>query len=603
MTIRIQLKLHELMAKEIFTHINRKVRDLLNDVSSGRIGLPDLQRPFVWKDSKVRNLLDSMLKGFPIGYIMLWESPTDYDNKSQIGIEDKDFSQPRDLVIDGQQRLTALLAAINGVKIKDVDYKERNIKISFNPLTREFAVWSQAYEKSAEWISSINLAFDAAAQHNEARFRRSFIKNLNEIRERNQQPLLTDDEEIRIEENLRDLLYLIDYQLPTLEVSAVASEEDVAEIFVRVNSGGQKLTEKNFIETLLSVYDNEIHKRINEFCRNSRIPKDGTSFNHIIEVDPVHLIRATVGLAFRRARLRYAYMLLRGKDLDTQKTSSETQAANLAAFREALAIVTDINNWHTFMNIMAGAGYLRKSLVSSDNAVVFSYMFYLIGKTQFGVKTMELRKIMTRWVFMSTITGYFTDSPESTVERILTDMRTLSTQDDFINLLDREIKNNFTEDYFNSNLIRNLVTSSTGSPIWKGYLAALNVLHHSVLFSTIPTVAFLTPGTSGTKSAIDVHHIFPKKYLEKLGITEDRERNQIANYTYLDYQTNIDISDDDPEHYSTKQRLRIGDDVYFSTLAQNAIPENFEKLDYNTFLDSRRRLMAGIIRKAYNHLS
>lgn len=382
---------------EIFTPINRKIGELLTDVASGRIGLPDLQRPFVWKDTKVRNLLDSMLKGFPIGYIMLWESPTDFENKSQIGSNDKSYQQPRDLVIDGQQRLTALLAAIRGIKIKDVDYKERNIRISFNPLTREFAVWSQAYDRSAEWISAISTVFEAAAEHNESRYRRDYIKNLNESRRRNQQTLLSDEEEIRIEDNLKDLLDLEKYHLPTLEVRAVASEEDVSEIFVRVNSGGQKLNENNFIETLLSVYDNEIHKRINEFCKDSRIPKDHTAFNHIIEVDPVHLIRATVGLAFHRARLRYAYMLLRGKDLETQKTSTKTQEENLAKFRDALNVVTNLNNWHTFMNIMANAGYLRSSLVSSQNAVIFSYLLYLIGKTQFNVKPLELRKIMSRW--------------------------------------------------------------------------------------------------------------------------------------------------------------------------------------------------------------
>lgn len=591
------------MAKEIFTHINRKVGELLSDVSSGRIGLPDLQRPFVWNDSKVRNLLDSMLKGFPIGYIMLWESPNDFENKSHIGINNKDFAQPRDLVIDGQQRLTALLAAIKGVKVKDSDYKERNIKISFNPLTREFAVWSQAYERSAEWISAVSTAFEAAERREETKFRRAFIKNINEARDRNQQFLLSEDEEISIEENLSDLLDLIYYQLPTLEVRAIASEEDVAEIFVRVNSGGQKLTEKNFIETLLSVYDNDIHKRINTFCRDSRIPKDNTSFNHIIEADPVHLIRSAVGLAFRRARLSYAYKLLRGRNLETKKTTQETQAENLRLFREALDVVMNLNNWHTFMNIMAGAGYLRRSLVSSQNAVVFSYMFYLIGKTQFNVKPLELRKIMTRWVFMATITGYFTDSPESTVESILNDMRGLSSPQDFISLLDREIKTSFTDDYFNSNLLRELVTSSTVSPIWKGYLAALNVLHHNVLFSTIPTVAFLMPGTNGMKSSLDVHHIFPKNYLAKMGYDNDRDRNQIANYTYLDYQTNIDISDDAPLIYSTRQRKRLGEEAYALSLEQNAIPLGFENMTYEIFLDKRRKLMAKIIRKAYNFLS
>ena len=591
------------MAKEIFTHINRKVGELLSDVSSGRIGLPDLQRPFVWSDSKVRNLLDSMLKGFPIGYIMLWESPSDFENKSQIGTNNKDYTHPRDLVIDGQQRLTALLAAIKGIKVKDSDYKERNIKISFNPLTREFAVWSQAYERSPEWISVVSSAFESAERHEETKFRRAFIKSINEARERNQQPILSDDEEISIEENLKDLLDLVYYQLPTLEVRAAASEEDVAEIFVRVNSGGQKLTEKNFIETLLSVYDNDIHKRINEFCRDSRVPKDNTSFNHIIEVDPVHLIRAAVGLAFRRARLSYAYKLLRGRDLETKKTTQETQAENLKLFREALGVEMNLNNWHTFMNIMAGAGYLRKSLISSQNAVIFSYMFYLIGKTQFNVKPMELREIMTRWVFMATITGYFTDSPESTVESILTDMRGLSSSDDFISLLNREIKNGFTDDYFNSNLRRELVTSSTVSPIWKGYLAALNVLHYNVLFSTVPTVAFLTPGTSGLKSALDIHHIFPKNYLAKNGYDDDRDRNQIANYTYLDYQTNIDISDAAPSVYAPKQREKLGEEAYLSSLEQNAIPVGFEAMPYDTFLEERRKLMANIIHKAYNFLS
>lgn len=147
-----------------------------------------------------------------------------------------------------------------------------------------------------------------------------------------------------------------------------------------MNSGGQKLTEKNFIETLLAVYDNEIHDKINDFCRTSRIPEAGTSYNHILEVNPVHLIRATVGIAFKRARLKYAYMLLRGKDLQTGQFAEEIRTDNLLKFREALTLVVNLNHWHAFMNIVAEAGYLNGSLVSSENAIVFSYMLYLIGK-------------------------------------------------------------------------------------------------------------------------------------------------------------------------------------------------------------------------------
>ena len=104
------------MGKELFKNIPSKVGDLVKDVRNGRIGLPDLQRPFVWRDNKVRELFDSMLKGYPIGYIMLWESPVDYESKkSTIGDNSKTYEEPKELVIDGQQRLTALVAAMFAV--------------------------------------------------------------------------------------------------------------------------------------------------------------------------------------------------------------------------------------------------------------------------------------------------------------------------------------------------------------------------------------------------------------------------------------------------------------------------------------------------------
>ncbi|EFZ36599.1 hypothetical protein HMPREF0663_11512 [Hoylesella oralis ATCC 33269] len=591
------------MAKELFIPINRRIGDLLTDVQMGRIGLPDLQRPFVWKDNKVRELLDSMLKGFPIGFVMLWESPADFENKRQIGSNDKAFSVPRDLIIDGQQRLTALLAAIKGVKIKDVNYRERNIRISYHPLKHEFAVWSQAYERSQEWISSISDVFAAKDNNTITKLRRAYIKQVNERRLRDGLTELTDDEEIRIEDSINDLLNLADYTLPTLEIKAAASEEDVADIFVRVNSGGQKLTEKNFIETLLSVYDNELYKQINDFCRDSRIAKERTSYNHIIEVDPVHIIRATVGLAFKRARLRYAYMLLRGKDLKTGKSSEETQTKNLYAFRNSLPLVMNLNLWHAFMNIVADAGYLKSTLISSDNAIIFSYMLYLIGKLEYKVESVRLNKLMRKWVFMATIRGYYTDSPESTVERQFADLRSVTTANDFVSFLENEISNNFTDDYFKYNLINDLETSSVTSPIWYGYVASLNVLNYPMLFSTTPTSKYFITGASGPKASIDIHHIFPKHYLATIGIEDDRDRNQIANYTYLDYSTNIDISDNPPATYVGSYRSRLGEESYKTACEQNALPENFETLAYRDFLIERRKLMAQTIRKAYDKLS
>lgn len=591
------------MGKELFDNIPSKVADLLNDVKNGRIGLPDLQRPFVWKDNKVRELLDSMMKGYPIGYIMLWSSPVDYTNTAHIGKNEKVYKQPDDLVIDGQQRLTALLAAMYGVPIKDKNYAERRIRISFNPLTREFAVWTQAYERDTEWISEISSVFAADKEHTISKFRKAYIRTANEGRLKNERPELTEEEEDAVEENINDLLNLGIYSLPTLKINSKADEEDVADIFVRVNSGGQNLTEKNFIETLIAVYDNGVYVKINKFCSESRIPANGTSYNQILQVDPSHLIRVAVGVGFKRARLRYAYMLLRGKNLKTGEITQNVREDNLAIFKDSLDMATNLNNWHAFMNVFVSAGYLKGSLVASSNAVVFSYVLYLIGKFEYKVSSVELQKIVRKWIFMSTITGFYTVSTETKVEKQFADLRDIHTANEFVEYLDSEISNRFTDDYFKYTLPSELNSSSATSPAWYGYVAAINVLGTPMLFSTTPLSQYFALGSSGDKSSVDKHHIFPKHYLETIGYDNDRDRNQIANFTYLDYSTNIDISDAPPEEYVNRYREKLGNEGYKLACAQNALPENFEKLTYPEFLKRRRILMAQIIKKAYIKLN
>lgn len=590
------------MGNERYQILQHKVAEIISDVKNGRIGLPDLQRPFVWQDNKVRDLLDSMFRGFPIGYIMLWESPEDYDRTSHIGKNDKDYNAPRDLVIDGQQRLTALLAAFEGIEVKDKNFEPHNIKISFNPLTGDFKVWSQAYEKSVEYVSAICDVFAADREHEVAKFRKHYIKTVNDSRDKNRQPQLTEDEENTVEENIKTLLDLKNYLLPTLRISSKASEEDVAEIFVRVNSGGQDLGEKDFIATLLAVFDNDVHEKINRFCESSRIPKDKTAYNHIIQVDPSHLIRVTVGLGFHRGRLKYAYQLLRGKDLKTGMIAEDTRDNNLKTFKECLDIATNLNNWHAYLNLFSQAGYITGDFVAANNVVVFCYVMYLIGKYEYKVKTTELNRIITKWIYMTTVTSFYSGSTESDVERMFADLRDVKTADEYVKYLDDFINGRFTDDYFNVTLPTQLITSKTTSPAWFGYIAAINVLGSPMLFSTSILSKYLVPGASGTKNAIDRHHIFPKNYLKENGYANDRDQNQVANYTYLDYATNIDISDRPPMEYVGEYRVKLGEEGYKRTCEENALPQDFEKMDYLQFLEARRKLMATIIRKGYERL-
>lgn len=311
----------------------------------------------------------------------------------------------------------------------------------------------------------------------------------------------------------------------------------------------------------------------------------------------------TVGIGFKRARLRYAYMLLRGKDLRTGEITAQTRETNLAIFKKSLDIVTNLNNWHNFLNLFPSAGYINKSMIASTNAVVFSYVLYLIGKYEYKVPSLELQKIIRKWIFMSTITGFYTGSTESEVEKQFADLRSVNNAGDFVAYLDQSISTRFTEDYFVKTLPNDLNNSASISPAWFGYIASINVLGTPTLFGTTPQAHYFTIGTSGDKKSIDKHHIFPKAYLAKIGFTNDRDRNQIANFTYLDYSTNIDISDDPPSEYVARYKEKLGSEAYRQTCAQNALPEGFENMEYTDFLARRRILMANIIRKAFAEIS
>lgn len=598
------------MSNPMFQPFTSKVSDLLRDIETGEIALPDLQRPFVWKDTQVQQLLDSMNKGFPIGYVMLWHFPDNYSPASRSTSVGQKGSHPvRSLLIDGQQRLTALLSALDSVTVKDKDYRDRRIRISYSPLAKaddgrpigQFKVWTNATEKDPEWISDISVLFRNPP--NVFSFGRNYIAAVNASREKKNLPPLTEAEEDRVNSNILNLLGLRNYDLPTVAINNNASEEDVAEIFVRVNSGGQKLNETNFIETLLAVYDNDVHHKISEFCEAACLPQDKSAYNLIIKPEPAHLIRAAVAVGFDRARLKYAYMLMRGRDLKTGVTSKETQAENLEKFRNAMEQVTNLNNWHAFLNLFPAAGYLNDTLVTAENAVVYSYALYLIGKYKFKVPELQLRRAMTRYIFTVTVNSTYSGSSETIFEGQLNDLKERKAADDFLTYLDEFIATRLTESYFTVTLPAELRTSKTTSPTWCAFVASQNVLGAQVWLSTTPLLSLLNVGSSGTKRAYDKHHIFPKNYLKSIGIKKEVDYNQIANYIFLDYQTNIDILDQAPAEYAPHFRQKLGEDAFRRSCEINAVPPDFETLSYEDFLKARRELMAKTIRAAFEKLS
>ena len=381
-----------------------------------------------------------MLKGYPIGYVMLWEPPADdVSKKSQIGDNDKVYAVPKELVIDGQQRLTALLAVFYGVEVRDGSFGSRPIRIAYNPVTAEFKVADASTDRDPRFVSCVSDVFGANRENAFSSYRRAFIKALNESNVKKGEPELYDPAEDAIERGLTALLGLERYLLPVLRITADADEETVSDIFVRVNSQGQALKQDDFIMTLLSVYEPAMRERIERFCADSRIPMGGTSYNQLIAVSPTSVIRTAVAVGFKRGRLRYAYQILRGKDLKTKETSAQTRAENFERFGVALDQVLDLNNWHSFINLLGEAGYVAPSQISSANALFFTYAFYLIGKREFGMKHGEISRLIRRWFFACSITSYYVGGFETAFERQLTEISQLGEADDFQKYFERSV--------------------------------------------------------------------------------------------------------------------------------------------------------------------
>ena len=590
------------MAEPLFTRVDRPVGKLVSDVIEGRVGLPDLQRPFVWKDSDVRDLLDSMLRGYPIGYCILWEAPDDQEEKkSSIGLNEKNYATPKELVIDGQQRLTALVSSMYGVPVKDQSFSDRTIRIAYDPIAKEFHTWDAAIAKDAKYIPDLSAVFEAKRKNEATKFRREYIKRLNEANAKREVPELDDDGEAAVEDGINELLNLeTTYVIPILSISNKADEEQMSQIFIRVNSGGTKLNEDDFIMTLLSVYEPETRQRIEDWCEDSHKPGVGTSYNALLTIKPSHVIRATVGLGFGRGRLRYARLILNGRDLETRETSVAKREEYFEKFDAALDKVLDLNDWHAFINALGEAGYVNGGMISSENTIPLTYAITLIAKHRFGITGMELQRIAKRWFSMAILTQMYTGNFESVFEQQMNSIDELTDADAFCAWIENEISSRLTDDYYGVTLPNELDKNKASGPVWNGFLAAQVVLGSRVLFNTSTVAQLLLPASSGSKKAYDKHHLFPANFLKNGPYEYAKDRR--ANFVCVDYQKNIYISDEDPKIYVAKFKEALGDEAYKTSCTENALPLGFEDMEYLDFLKERRVLMSQMIKNAFSRL-
>jgi len=233
--------------------------------------------------------------------------------------------------VDGQQRLTSLYAVVRGEPVVRDNYESEFIRIAFNPLEERFEITDTAIQRDKAFIEDISCVWSNETDIFEVVD--GYLDGLRSSRE------VTEEDTRRVRKAITKLQSLLSFPFTSLELASDISEEDVSEVFVRVNSRGTPLNQADFILTLKSVFWDEGRAELEHFCYEERKPTKGQAspFNYFIEPDPDQLLRVDVGLGFKRARMKYVYSMLRGKDLETGQFSDECRDAQFDVLKKAQA--------------------------------------------------------------------------------------------------------------------------------------------------------------------------------------------------------------------------------------------------------------------------
>jgi hypothetical protein len=583
----------------LFTTTSYPLSSLVVDIEHGKIGLPDLQRPFVWPNVNVRNLFDSLYKGYPAGYLLFWETGMDSAVKSIGATAD---AKPASLaIVDGQQRLTSLYAVMKGKEVLRADFRKERIRIAFDPLRERFDVADASTVKDKAYIPDISEIWKPGIAL--YLYASAFVTELKKSREGMGQEV-TNEEVNKIHQAISELHSLQSYAFTTLTLNVSVGPDIVAEVFVRINGEGKKLNQSDFIMTLMSVSWEEGRVELEAFARAATLPTPdkASPFNHFIKPAPDQMLRVSVGLGLKRARLENVYGVLRGRDAMTGEVDKEKSKAQFALVAAAQAKALNLTNWHHFLGALSLAGYRHQNMISSQTAIIYSYVLYLIGIIDHSIQKIAMRQAVAEFFFMASMTGRYTSSPETSFEFDIAQLRGLQSSEAYLAMLRQICETALTNDYWEITLPNALATAASRSPSRFAYQAALVLLNARALYSPLKVADMIDPAVKGPKAAFEQHHLFPRGYLKKQGITEIREVNQIANFAVVEWPDNLIISDKAPADYAPTFDAAMSGVDRDQMLKWHALPHEWWNLPYEEFLKARRSRMAALVRDSYHKL-
>lgn len=586
---------------------NHSVDNIISWISSGEIAIPEMQRPFVWETSKVRDLMDSLYKGYPVGYLIIWKNP-------DVKLKDGTLSSGKKIVIDGQQRITALTAAIAGKDVVNQQYKKVRIKISFNPIDEKFEVFNPAIEKDSKYINDISEVFKPDFNSFNFAVKYGELNNVNPA---------------DVSNTITKLTAIKNNSIGVIDLDSDLDIETVTDIFIRINSKGTVLSQADFAMSKISSNEkyggDVIRKTIDYFCHLNQRPMDLEvikendkefakldEFNKIKWIvnnaDDIYspaytdILRVAFTSQFYRGKLSDLVNLLSGRNFETRDYEEEIAEESYRKLNEGVLKFVNKTNYDRYMMILNSAGIIDSSLIRSDNALNFGYALFILLRDK-GIDSNKIETIVRKWLVLSVLTGRYSGSPESMFDY---DIKRFNLNDPEEYLKSVEL-GQLSDAYWDHILPERLNTSVSSSPYFKLYLMAQVHSHDKGFLSKDISIEALIANRG------DIHHLFPKKYLQNNGHNLRNDYNQIANYVMTQSEINIRIKDDAPNVYMKKVLDQIDNqDPYIGAITtkegleesfkQNCIPEEFVNYTVNhyfDFLHKRRYLMAQKIKEYY----
>lgn len=583
------------------------IETVLTWVKSGEIAIPEIQRPFVWNSSKVRDLMDSLYQGYPVGYIIAWRNPN-------VKLKDGTVSEGKKVLIDGQQRVTALTAAVLGQQVVNKNYKKVKIQIAFHPIEEKFEVLNPAIAKDKKWINDIS-----PIVRNEVRV----SKVIREYCEQNDE---ANEEEV--EDVLENLKSIVKKQIGLIELAGDLDIEKVTEIFIRINNQGVELSQADFVMSKIAANEeyggNLLRKCIDYFSHLAVAPefystiaeldKDFVKTEYFPKIswlknendtlyDPSYkdVLRVAFTFKFARGRLSDLVSLLSGRNFETREYEEDIASDSYRKLKEGVVGFINETSFKRFVMIIKSAGFVSEKLIRSQNALNFAYILYLKLKEQ-NYNPALIEKYVQRWFILSILTGRYSGSPESVFDY---DIKNVDSKDFGEYLRDVESAR-LSDAFWTAELLQRLNTSVASSPVFNVFLAAQCKRNDRGFLSKSITVKDLIEQRG------DVHHLFPREYLKKQGMQRG-QYNQVANYVYIQSEANIKIGKKAPIDYfaDIKDQCNGGELKYggitnmsdlLKNMQENCVPSSIFDMtfdDYQDFIAERRVLIAKKIRDYY----